>query len=111
MTVTAEVVTVLGRNNFDSAPETTDFESENKRRVDILEEHHVAYMHPGIWTFPSSSSDRKRFLSNASPRRKTKLLDSRVRDRTRSQARRLWDLRNQRECVIRNAASRIQAAF
>jgi hypothetical protein len=98
-TVTALDETVLGLDSFDK--------DLQKQRVDILREHHVAYMHPR-WKF-SLEGDRKRFLSNASPRLKTKLLESRVRDRSRSRLRRLQDRRNQRKRVIRSAASMIQA--
>ena len=101
-TVTALDETVLGLDFLDK--------DLQKHRVDILREHHVAYMHPR-WKFSFSYGDRKRFLSNASPRLKTKLLDSRVRDRSRSRLRRLQDQRNQRKRVIRNAASMIQAVF
>jgi hypothetical protein len=100
-TVTALDETVLGLDSFNKALQ--------KHRVDILRKHHVAYMHPGIWTISFSSRDRKRFLSNASPHLKTKLLESRVRDRSRSRLRRLQDRRNQRKRVIRSAASMIQA--
>ena len=102
-TVTALDETVLGLDSFDKALQ--------KHRVDILRKHHVAYMHPGIWTISFSSRDRKRFLSNASPHLKTKLLDSSVRDRSRSRLRWIQDKRNQRKRVIRNAASMIQAVF
>ena len=100
-TVTALDETVLGLNSFDKALQ--------KHRVDNLRKHHVAYMHPrGKF---SLEGDRKRFLSNASPHLKTKLLDSSVRDRSRSRLRRIQDKRNQRKRVIRNAASMIQAVF
>jgi len=98
-TVTALDETVLGLDSLDK-----DLQKHN-----ILREHHVAYMHPR-WKF-SLEGDRKRFLSNSSPCLKTKLLESRVRDRSRSRLRRLQDRRNQRKRVIRSAASMIQAVF